>query len=292
MIRKYLEKWRVPGFRDPKPIVAVVRLAGVIADRSGLGRSGLSAASLVTVLESAFEMPHLKAVALLINSPGGSPVQSSLIGKRIRALADKHEIPVIAFAEDVAASGGYWLACAADEIFADESSIIGSIGVISAGFGFQNAIEKLGVERRVHAAGKMKSTLDPFLPEKPEDVERLVELQQDVFDIFTAMVRDRRKGKLTVPEEEIFTGAFWTGRRALALGLVDGLGELTEVMEERYGDKVQFRPVEQRQSWFKQKLGLGARTAFWSQPQINISSIVDDAFVAIEDRSLWNKFGL
>jgi ClpP class serine protease len=130
------------------------------------------------------------------------------------------------------------------------------------------------------------------LPEKPEDVERLVELQQDVFDIFTAMVRDRRKGKLTVPEEEIFTGAFWTGRRALALGLVDGLGELTEVMEERYGDKVQFRPVEQRQSWFKQKLGLGARTAFWSQPQINISSIVDDAFVAIEDRSLWNKFGL
>ncbi len=153
MIRKYLEKWRVPGFRNPKPVVAVVRLSGIIADRSGLGRSGLSASSLVAVLESAFEMPNLKAVALSINSPGGSPVQSSLIGKRIRALAEEHKIPVIAFAEDVAASGGYWLACAADEIYADESSVIGSIGVISAGFGFQNAIKKLGVERRVHTAG-------------------------------------------------------------------------------------------------------------------------------------------
>jgi signal peptide peptidase SppA len=247
---------------------------------------------LVTVLEIAFKMPHLKAVALAINSPGGSPVQSSLIGQRIRTLAKEYDVPVIAFAEDVAASGGYWLACAADEIYADDSSVIGSIGVISAGFGFQNAIKKLGVERRVHTAGEMKSTLDPFLRENPDDVDRLLELQHDVFDSFKEMVRDRRKDKLKAPDEELFTGAFWTGRRALELGLIDGIGELTSVMRERYGDKVQFRPVEQRQGWLKQKLGLGANTKSWSLPQGATSSIVEDVLVAIEERGLWNKFGL
>lgn len=292
MIKKYLEKLRIPGFRNPKPVVAVVRLSGVIADRSGVGRPGLSASSLVTVLEKAFQMPHLKAVALSINSPGGSPVQSSLIGKRIRALADEKNIPVIAFAEDVAASGGYWLACAADEIYADASSIIGSIGVISAGFGFHDAIRKLGVERRVHAAGEMKSTLDPFLPEKPEDVERLIELQQDVFQTFTNMVRERREGKLKVADDELFTGAFWTGKRALDLGLIDGLGELTEVMQERYGDEVQFRPVEQRQGWLKQRLGIGTGIMARSLSNGNLASIVEDIFIALEERSLRNKFGL
>ena len=185
MIKKYLEKWRIPGFRNPKPVVAVVRLSGVIADRSGVGRSGLSAANLVTVLETAFEAPNLKAVALAVNSPGGSPVQSSLIGKRIRTLASEKEVPVFAFVEDVAASGGYWLACAADEIFADESSVIGSIGVITAGFGFQDAIKKLGIERRVHTAGELKSILDPFLREKPEDVERLTDLHPFNHDFVT-----------------------------------------------------------------------------------------------------------
>jgi signal peptide peptidase SppA len=292
VIKKYLEKWRVPGFRNPKPIVAVVRLSGVIADRSGVGRSGISAVNLVTVLESAFNLPHLKAVALSINSPGGSPVQSSLIGKRIRALAKEKDIPVIAFAEDVAASGGYWLACAADEIYADASSVIGSIGVISAGFGFQDAIKKLGVERRVHASGEMKSTLDPFLQEKSEDVERLMELQQDIYKSFTEMVLERRKGKLKASEKELFTGAFWTGRRALDLGLIDGLGELTEVMQERYGDKVKFRPIEQHQSWFKQKLGVGANVKTWTQSQTTVSSFVEEVFIAIEERSLRNKFGL
>ena len=292
MIRKYLEKWRVPGFRNPKPVVAVVRLSGVISDRSGIGRSGLSAAGLVTVLETAFKMPNLKAVALAINSPGGSPVQSSLIGKRIRALAEEHEVPVIAFAEDVAASGGFWLACAADEIYADDSSVIGSIGVISAGFGFQNAIKKLGVERRVYTAGEMKSTLDPFLREKPDDIERLAELQQDVFNAFKEMVRERRKDKLNASEEELFTGAFWTGRRALEMGLIDGLGELTSVMQERYGDKVRFRPVEQRQNWLKQKLGFGMTSQNWPSSKGAMSSIVDEVLVAIEERGLWNKFGL
>ena len=292
MIRKYLEKWRVPGFRNPKPVVAVVRLSGVISDRSGIGRSRLSAAGLVTVLETAFKMPNLKAVALAINSPGGSPVQSSLIGKRIRALAEEHEVPVIAFAEDVAASGGYWLACAADEIYADDSSVIGSIGVISAGFGFQNAIKKLGVERRVYTAGEMKSTLDPFLREKPDDIERLAELQQDVFNAFKEMVRERRKDKLNASEEELFTGAFWTGRRALEMGLIDGLGELTSVMQERYGDKVRFRPVEQRQNWLKQKLGFGMTSRNWPSSKGAMSSIFDEVLVAIEERGLWNKFGL
>ncbi len=292
MIRKYLEKWRVPGFRNPKPVVAVVRLSGVISDRSGISRSGLSAAGLVTVLETAFKMPNLKAVALEINSPGGSPVQSSLIGKRIRALAEEHEVPVIAFAEDVAASGGFWLACAADEIYADDSSVIGSIGVISAGFGFQNAIKKLGVERRVYTAGEMKSTLDPFLREKPDDIERLAELQQDVFNAFKEMVRERRKDKLNASEDELFTGAFWTGRRALEMGLIDGLGELTSVMQERYGDKVRFHPVEQRQNWLKQKLGFGMTSRNRPSSKGAMSSIVDEVLVAIEERGLWNKFGL
>ena len=292
MIRKYLEKWRVPGFRNPKPVVAVVRLSGVISDRSGISRSGLSAAGLVTVLETAFKMPNLKAVALAINSPGGSPVQSSLIGKRIRALAEEHEVPVIAFAEDVAASGGFWLACAADEIYADDSSVIGSIGVISAGFGFQNAIKKLGVERRVYTAGEMKSTLDPFLREKPDDIERLAELQHDVFNAFKEMVRERRKDKLNASEDELFTGAFWTGRRALEMGLIDGLGELTSVMQERYGDKVRFRPVEQRQNWLKQKLGFVMTSRNWPSSKGAMSSIVDEVLVAIEERGLWNKFGL
>ncbi|MEE2745772.1 MAG: S49 family peptidase [Pseudomonadota bacterium] len=292
MIRKYLEKWRVPGFRNPKPVVSVVRLSGVITDRSGIGRNGLSANGLTTVLESAFKLPRLKAVALSINSPGGSPVQSSLIGKRIRALAKEYNVPVIAFTEDVAASGGYWLACAADEIYADESSVIGSIGVISAGFGFQNAIEKIGIERRVYTAGKMKSTLDPFLPEKREDVERLRELQQDVFKTFTSMVRERRKNKLKASDEEIFNGAYWTGRRAMELGLVDGLGELTEVMRELYGDKVKFRPIEQRQGWLKQKIGLGSKSRSWLSAQDEIPLLLDRLLIAIEERSLWNKFGL
>ena len=292
MLKKYLEKWRIPGFRNPKPNVAVVRLSGVIADRSGLGRSGISAANLVTVLESAFDVPHLKAVALSINSPGGSPVQSSLIGKRIRALAKEKEVPVIAFAEDVAASGGYWLACAADEIYADESSIIGSIGVISAGFGFQDAIKKLGVERRVHAAGEMKSALDPFLKEKSEDIDRLKELQEDVHNTFINMVRERRKGKLTAKEKELFTGAFWTGKRALELGLVDGLGELTEVIQERYGDKVRFCPIEQRQSWFKQKLGIGSHSKVGLQTQGNFANCVEEVLSVIEEKSLRGKFGL
>lgn len=286
MIRKYLEKLRVPGFRNPKPVVAVLSLSGVIGRTGSPIRQGLTAATLVRSIERAFKLPKLKAVALLINSPGGSPAQSSLIFKRIRAMAEEEEIPVMAFVEDVAASGGYLLACAADEIFADESSVVGSIGVISAGFGFVDLLEKMGVERRVHTAGKNKNMLDPFQKEKPEDVKRLKELQGDIYKTFTQIVKFRRGDKLKVPDSKLFTGEFWAGQKALQLGLIDGIGELTSVMQERYGVRVQFRPVAERKSWLKQ------RFAIWFWPQSEGGGWAGELITAIEERALWNRFGL
>ncbi len=286
MIRKYLEKWRVPGFRNPKPVVAVLRLSGIIGNVGGAVRRGLTAASLVRSIERAFSQSHLKAVALQINSPGGSPAQSSLIFKRIRAMAEEKDIPVVAFAEDVAASGGYMLACAADEIFADESSVIGSIGVISAGFGFVDLLEKVGVERRVHTAGKSKSMLDPFQKEKPQDVKRLKDLQGDIYQTFIDLVKSRRGEKLKGVDAKLFTGEFWTGTRALDLGLVDGIGELTAVMQDRYGDKVVFRPIEGRKSWLKDRLGVST----WDRPDPGVWA--GDLVAAVEERALWNRFGL
>jgi len=286
MIRKYLEKWRVPGFRNPKPVVAVLRLSGVIGNVGGPVRRGLTAASLVRSIERAFSQSNLKAVALQINSPGGSPAQSSLIFKRIRAMAEEKDIPVIAFAEDVAASGGYMLACAADEIYADESSVIGSIGVISSGFGFVDLLEKVGVERRVHTAGKSKSMLDPFQKEKPQDVKRLKDLQGDIYQTFIDLVKSRRGEKLKGTDAKLFTGEFWTGTRALDLGLVDGIGELTAVMQERYGEKVVFRPIEERKSWLKDRLGVSA----WGRPDPGVWA--GDLVAAVEERALWNRFGL
>ena len=286
MIRKYLEKCRVPGFRNPKPVVAVLRLSGIIGNVGGAVRRGLTAASLVRSIERAFSQSNLKAVALQINSPGGSPAQSSLIFKRIRAMAEEKDIPVVAFAEDVAASGGYMLACAADEIFADESSVIGSIGVISAGFGFVDLLEKVGVERRVHTAGKSKSMLDPFQKEKPQDVKRLKDLQGDIYQTFIDLVKSRRGEKLKGVDAKLFTGEFWTGTRALDLGLVDGIGELTAVMQDRYGDKVVFRPIEGRKSWLKDRLGVST----WDRPDPGVWA--GDLVAAVEERALWNRFGL
>jgi len=295
MIKTILDKLHVPGFHQPKPVVAVIRLAGVIGQGVNPAKQGLSAASLVRPIERAFSLKHLKAVALQINSPGGSPVQSSLITQRIRALAAEKDIPVVAFCEDVAASGGYWLACAADEIFADDASVIGSIGVISGGFGFPQLLKRLGIERRVHTAGENKNMLDPFLRERPEDVEKLKDLQTDIHDAFKKMVRERRKDKLTESEDKLFTGEFWTGRRALEYGLIDGLGELTAVMQERYGDRVQFRPMVQQKGWLRQKLGmaLGDRGGSnWSRTQPGFGMWADDLITAIEDRALWSRFGL
>ncbi len=266
--------------KKPKPVVAVVRLAGVIGARPGtLQAGGITAAAFIQPLERAFAMKGAVAVALAINSPGGAPAQSALIVKRIRSLAKEYELPVFAFAEDVAASGGYMLACAADEIFADDTSVVGSIGVISTGFGFPELLKKVGVERRVYTAGTSKGMLDPFQPEKPDEVEHLRELQRDVHDVFKELVRERRAGKLKAGEDELFTGAFWTGRRALTLGLIDGIGELTDVMKARFGDKIRFSPVGQRESWLRRRLGIESR-------------LVDGVIAAIEERLWWARFGL
>ncbi len=265
-------------FQNPPPVVSVIRLAGVIGGGAApLRRGGLTAHGLAPALERAFKIGNLKAVALVINSPGGSPVQSSLIGKRIRALAEEHKVPVVAFAEDVAASGGYWLACAGDEIYADESSIVGSIGVISAGFGLQNLIARFGVERRVYTSGEHKSTLDPFQEEKADEVERLRAVQADIHDAFKAMVRTRRADRLKAPEEELFTGEFWTAGRALELGLIDGIGDVRSLMRERYGEKVRLVSVGERRGWLSRRFGL---------------SILDGLVHGVEERMYWARYGL
>ncbi len=246
---------KLPGFRGG-PVVGVIRLAGVIG-QAGVGRKGLSLDTLAAPIDRAFGFKRLAAVALEINSPGGSPVQSDLIARRIRALADEKQVPVIAFCEDAAASGGYWLACAADEIYAMPGSIVGSIGVVSAGFGFVEAIEKLGVERRVHTAGKSKAILDPFRPEKDEDIAKLKRIQEDLHDQFIGWTKERRDGRLK-DHDDLFTGAFWTGREAKELGLVDGLGDRRSVLRERFGEKVRFRATVKPKSKLQRLLGMDA----------------------------------
>ena len=211
-------------WRKKKSVVPVVRLSGVISSAPSL-RRGLSLESIEPQLTKAFSVRSAKAVALIINSPGGSPVQSALIGQRIRDLAGKADVPVLAFCEDVAASGGYWIAASADKIYANGASVIGSIGVVSAGFGFDRAIEKIGVDRRVYTAGRNKMILDPFQPQRDEEVERLKALQVDIHQQFIDHVLDRRGARLQEPHDDLFSGAFWTGQQAVDLGLIDGLGE-------------------------------------------------------------------
>jgi signal peptide peptidase SppA len=286
MIRSWLHALHVPGFRNPKPLVAVIRLSGVIGERVATFRPGMTAAALMQPLERAFSLAGLSAVALAINSPGGAPVQAALIVKRIRALADRHEVPVIAFCEDVAASGGYMLACAADEIYADDSSVVGSIGVISAGFGFPELLQRIGVERRVYTAGEHKGMLDPFRAEDPQDIAHLKSLQNDVHESFKELVRARRAGKLKADEAELFSGAFWTGRKAVDMGLVDGLGELTQVMRERFGERVRFRPIVGRQSWLRRRFAM--RLAMPQRPGVWVGEIL----ATLEERALWGRFGL
>ena len=274
-------------FGSRGPVVAVIRLHGVIG-RVGPMRSGLTLAGLAAVIERAFKMKHLKAVAISVNSPGGSPVQSSLIVKRLRALAEEKDIPILAFAEDAAASGGYWLACAGDEIFADDNSIVGSIGVISGGFGFPELLRRIGVERRMHTAGENKGMLDPFQPEKPEDVRHLKSLQTDIHESFIDLVRSRRGKRLKGDEKEVFSGAFWTGRRALELGLVDGIGDLRSVLRDRFGDKVRLRLVQARRGFLSRKLGF--RTGGDGLP--GPAGWAAELLAAVEERFLWNRLGL
>ena len=272
--------WLKDRFRRG-PVVPVVRLSGVIASSGLLGNRSLSIETVAPLLRRAFDMRGAKAVALAINSPGGSPVQSALIGQRIRLLADEKKLKVVAFVEDVAASGGYWLACAADEIIVDPHSIVGSIGVISAGFGFQDLIGRIGVERRVHTSGERKSMLDPFRPEKSEDVERLARLQAEIHDGFKDWVRQRRAGKLNGDEQSLFSGEFWTGRRGAELGLVDGLGELRATLQARYGTKVRLPVIGPRRRLLS-RFGLG----------LSVDGIGPGTLAALEERLHWQRFGL
>jgi signal peptide peptidase SppA len=283
-LRNLLKLLPIERFRNPPPVVAVVRFEGTIGPRQW--RGSLSLASHAGALERAFSLSGLAAVAIVVNSPGGSPVQSALLYRRIRQLADEKHVPVIAFAEDVAASGGYWLALAGDEVFAEETSVLGSVGVVSASFGFVQLIDRLGIERRLHTAGEHKSLLDPFLPENPVDVERLTLLQQDIHQSFQEHVRRRRRGKIDAADETLFNGDIFTGRRAFERGLVDGIGDLREVVRARYGDKVRLLPIasERRRRWF-----FARRRPFASgEPFAPIA----DLLYWLEARLLWARFGL
>ena len=243
------------GLGGGKQTVAILRLEGVIG-KAGSMKSGLTLSSLNKLIEKMFEIDRLAGVCLSINSPGGSPVQSELIASRIRNLAKEKEVPVYSFVEDVAASGGYWLACAGDKIYVSRSSIIGSIGVISSGFGFQNALEKLGIERRVYTQGKTKSVLDPFQEAKESDIKIIKKIQQEIHEHFIDTVKTCRAGRLTQSDDILFNGEFWTGQRAVDYGLADGVDEMYSFIQEQYGENVKIEHIEQKQSWFKKKLGM------------------------------------
>jgi signal peptide peptidase SppA len=283
LIDDLLQKVPLERFRNPPPQVAVLRFDGLIGMR---GPRALSLRRFAATIERAFSLRQLKAVALAVNSPGGSPAQSSLLYRRIRQLADEKEVPVIAFAEDVAASGGYWLALAADEIFADETSLLGSIGVITASFGFTDALRKLGVQRRLYTAGDNKSLLDPFLTEDPKGVDRLLALQRDMHESFKDLVRTRRGARLKGEEATLFSGEAFTGRRALELGLIDGVGDLRSVMRQRYGENVVLRPVEPG----RRRFAFLARFGFPGRP--DLGDIAADLLARLEERLIWARFGL
>ena len=275
------------GERAGKPVVSMVRLHGVIAAMSGpLPRSVINAQAVDKMLERAFAPEKLAAVALQINSPGGSPTQSALVADRIRQLADDKGVPVLAFCEDVAASGGYWLACAADEIYAHPTSIVGSIGVISSGFGLDGLIERFGVSRRLHTAGASKSRLDPFLPEKPEDVDWLRGLQDQLHEMFRDWVIARRGDRLA-GSADLFTGEVWTGANAVALGLTDGVGTARAVLTERYPD-ADLVPVDQRKPLLA-RLGLGAAPAARLDTR---GELLLGLAEALEVRATWARYGL
>jgi len=272
--------------RRRTPVVAVLPLSGAIGAASRFG-GGLSMSRLEKVIDSAFAVKGVKAVALVINSPGGSPAQSHLIMRRIRALSAEKKVPVFAFVEDVAASGGYMIACAADEIIADPASILGSIGVVSASFGFDKLIEKIGVERRVHTAGRSKTMLDPFSPEKPEDIERLATLQREIHDMFIALVKERREGKLKADDDTLFTGEFWLAPRAIELGLADGIGDIRSVMRQRFGEKVRFRTVSESRGFLSRRLGFGTGFSAADSEQLT-----EGILFALEGRAIRARFGL
>lgn len=269
-------------WRRRAPTIPLVRLAGVVGMRTRpVGPEAVTATGILPVLRRAFSVRGAKAVALAINSPGGSPVQCGLISREVRHLASKHDLPVLAFVEDIAASGGYWLACAADEIFALSSSVVGSIGVINAGFGFPQLLERFGVERRVYAEGKHKGMMDPFSPVREEDVAVLQAVLKDIRADFLEHVQERRGGRLKDDPEQVFSAAVWSGRGALELGLIDELGDMGTVLRERFGDNVRIRDFTPKRRWFRSPLGAraGAEVA---------AGLLD----VLEERAIYARYGL
>ncbi len=287
VIKKALRNARkAPPFKwifVSKPRIAVLRFSGVIADNGAMWRGAISHAKCAKLIEKAFKVPDLEAVALVINSPGGASAQASLISSQILKLSQEKEKPVYAFVEDVAASGGYWLACTADEIYTQESSIVGSIGVISAGFGFEDFIKRYDIHRRIHTVGKDKAFLDPFEPEKDGDLKRLTRIQKSIHETFKDWVKERRGAVLKGKLNAIMEGDFWTGREAADLGLTDGIGDMRSVLEEKYGDKVKFVEIQQEKKFFSSFLPMGQESrAEW----------IYDAMEAVENRTVWQRFGL
>lgn len=291
-MRRMLSRLIPSKYRKSVPVIPVVRLKGVISASSSPFNPALSLAGVADQLSKAFSDKRAPAVAISVNSPGGSPVQSRLIYKRIRDLADEHKKPVYVFTEDAAASGGYMIAVAGDEIIADPSSIVGSIGVISASFGFVEAIKKIGVERRVYTAGGNKSTLDPFKPEKKADIDRLKKLQLEVHQVFIDVVKERRGDKLA-DNPDLFTGQFWAGGMAKELGLVDHIGDMRSFLKERFGDKTELRLISPQRGMFGRRPMSGIDSLI-GKPDVAAmtSEAIEGTLKAIDERALWNRLGL
>ncbi|WJR80146.1 S49 family peptidase [Bradyrhizobium sp. NP1] len=276
--------------RRGTPVVPVVRLSGVIGAVTPL-RPGLTLAGLAKTLERAFSFRNAKAVAVVINSPGGSPVQSRQIYLRIRQLAVEKQLPVLVFVEDVAASGGYMLACAGDEIFCDPSSILGSIGVVGGSFGFQELIRRIGIERRLYTAGDHKAMLDPFLPENPDDVDRLKAIQREIHAIFIALVKQSRGARLKGPDKVLFTGEYWAGDTSIALGLADAIGDLRSTLRSRFGDKVLMPLVTPGRGLLSSLFGRRSAGADTLGMLDGISELPEGLISALETRAIWARFG-
>ncbi|MDT4743453.1 S49 family peptidase [Bradyrhizobium sp. WYCCWR 12699] len=276
-------------FRPGTAVVPVVRLSGVIGAVTPL-RPGMTLAGVAKVLERAFSMRNAKAVALVINSPGGSPVQSRQIYLRIKQLAAEKKLPVLVFVEDVAASGGYMIACAGDEIICDPSSILGSIGVVGGSFGFQEAIRRLGIERRLYTVGEHKAMLDPFLPENPDDVAKLKAIQREIHQIFISLVKESRGARLKGADDTLFTGEYWAGESSVALGLADSIGDLRSTLRARYGDKVLTPVIAQPTGLLSGLLGRKSPGAGLSALE-SMAGLPDELISAVETRAIWAKFG-
>jgi signal peptide peptidase SppA len=285
-----LKSWLPERLRRGRVVVPVVRLSGTIGAVTPL-RPGMSLAGVARTLERAFATRNARAVALVINSPGGSPVQSRQIYLRIRQLAAEKQLPVLVFVEDVAASGGYMIACAGDEIFCDPSSILGSIGVVGGSFGFQEAIKRLGIERRLYTAGAHKAMLDPFLPENPDDVAKLKALQREIHQIFIALVKESRGARLKGADDSLFTGEYWAGESSIALGLADGIGDIRSTLRARYGEKVLTPVIAQPTGLLSGLLGRKSPGAGQLSAMESMAGLPDELISAVETRAIWAKFG-